>query len=110
MQCETCSSVTGFNYRGKVLCATCIDKIVKADFEKYQVSVMRRPPHVPEPVECEICGKPSVLAIGISSLCQKCADDAEACEHENYEIIESLEDNYIVTVHLCQDCGVRFHP
>jgi hypothetical protein len=109
MICQTCSSITGFDYRGRVLCAICIDKMVTAEFERNQSALINRPPPKPIKVDCEICGKRGEYTVGISSLCKKCASEAESCDHQNYEVIENLIDNYIVTVHICRKCGLRFY-
>jgi hypothetical protein len=128
MKCEKCSSMTGFEYGDCVLCASCIDAMIykclncsarisfneKATglcykcFENCKVpqtSVMPLPP-----IECEICGKLSIENIGLSALCQKCADDCYECSHSNYEVIEELIDNYLHTIYLCHECGLRFKP
>lgn len=111
MQCETCPNITGFKYRGRILCSSCIDKIVRADNETRYAQVMeqRRIDREKKAVkDCEICGKAASAVIGFSDLCESCAKDVESCEHQNLEAEETLEDNYLVTRYLCQDCGVRF--
>jgi len=130
MKCEKCQSITGFNYRGNVLCATCIDEMIyqcrncSARIGFYEqarglcnscneISKASRPQirNTPiTPVDCEICGESSVKTIGISQLCQTCADEAELCSHSNCEVIEELDDNYLHRIYLCQECGVRFRP
>ncbi len=101
--------MTGFKYRGKVLCSICIDKGIQQDYAKYQLELQQRP-RVSRVDECEMCGNEAVTKIGLSHLCQRCAQNVEACEHENLETTETLEDNYLITRHLCCDCGLRFQP
>lgn len=129
MICEKCSSLTGFNYRGNILCATCIDAMIYKcsncsarigfneqgsgfcsncyEINKLSKNIVTEPR---PPIDCEICGKSSVLKIGFSALCQKCADTINLCSHRDYEIIEDLIDNYLHTIYLCRECGLRFHP
>lgn len=107
MNCETCSSVNGFTYRGKVLCPACINKTIEDDYIRHQRELDQRP-RMYQVSECEICGKDAATQIGLSRLCMDCAKTIEACDHANVETIESLEDNYLVTRHLCCECGLRF--
>lgn len=107
MRCETCSSITGFKYRGRVLCSVCINKGIQEDYARYQRELDQRP-RIQQVSECEICGKDAATRIGLSSLCQNCAQTVEACDHANVETTETLEDNYLVTRHLCCECGLRF--
>ncbi len=128
MKCDKCQSITGFNYRGKVLCATCIDDLIyrckkcatSIGFHEqgrgicnncYGISKASEIKTTPPPIttiDCEICGKPSVTQKGISNLCKSCADKVKLCLHVNCEVIEELVDNYLYTNYLCQECGLRF--
>lgn len=101
--------MTGFKYRGNVLCSICIDKEIQKDYAKHQQE-LERPPKLPKPHECEICGNDAITQIGLSRLCQKCVEVVEACDHANLETTETHEDNYLVTLHLCRECGLRFRP
>ncbi len=107
MRCETCSSITGFKYRGRVLCSVCINKGIQEDYARYQREIDQRPRTQPVS-ECEICGRVAATKVGLSSLCQACAQTVDACDHANVETTETLEDNYLVTRHLCCECGLRF--
>jgi hypothetical protein len=111
MQCETCPNLSGFRYRERILCSTCIDKIVQAANQKrYEEALaLRKIEREKQQVkECEICGKVAVTQFGFSDLCEQCAINVDACQHQDCEVTESLEDNFIVTRNLCRDCGVRF--
>ena len=128
MKCEKCQLNTGFNYRGNVLCATCIDEMIykcrscsarigfneqgrgfcNSCYEINKASEIKKPPLQTTSIDCEICGKSSVTSIGISNLCKSCAYEVELCPHSNCEVIEELIDNYLHTICLCQDCGLRF--
>jgi hypothetical protein len=60
--------------------------------------------------DCEICGAPAESQVGLSYTCSRCNVIVESCKHKEVEVSTSIEDNYLITINCCLECGVRFHP